>query len=343
MIFNKLKTGALVLATGTALIAGTVTASAQNFRRASLGQASPTTVFSIAVSQIIKKDYGYSTQLTTGAVGTRMIVDAANQQLDLFMTAVSINGYLRDGTRMYEQLPNSKELFGNIRSIVNYPLGAYHGITWADSGIETMEDLKGKKVYIGPPSSAGRTVIEQVIKGVTGYEANTDFEPVNLDWASAEQAFQDRQLDAYFVPTPIPSSELQQLSALGEFRVLGIPDDKIDDPSIQAAGAVPGRTFDMLQPGTYGGQVNEEPVRMVSSIVGLGTNKWADEEQIYNITKAIFDHHDDLVAAAKWMEAITPENALNQMNAPLHIGAYKYYKEIGVEVPEALIPPEAAD
>ena len=125
--------------------------------------------------------------------------------------------------------------------------------------------------------------------------------------------------------------------------MLGIPDDKVDEPSIQAAGAVPGRTFDMLQPGTYGGQVNEEPVRMVSSIVGLGTNKWADEEQIYNITKAIFDHHDDLVAAAKWMEAITPETALNQMNAPLHIGAYKYYKEIGVEVPEALIPPEAAD
>ncbi|WP_238372641.1 hypothetical protein [Heliomarina baculiformis] len=51
MIFNKLKTGALVLATGTALIAGTVTASAQNFRMASLGQASPTTVFSIAVSR----------------------------------------------------------------------------------------------------------------------------------------------------------------------------------------------------------------------------------------------------------------------------------------------------
>ncbi|WP_051539567.1 TAXI family TRAP transporter solute-binding subunit [Sulfitobacter sp. 20_GPM-1509m] len=341
MIIDKLKAGALVLATGAALAIGAVGAQAQSFRMASLGQASPTTVFSIAVSQIVKKENGYNMQLTTGAVGTRMVVDAANQQLDFFMTAVSINGYLRDGTRMYEKLPNAPELFGNVRSIVNYPLGAYHGITWADSGIESMADLKGKRVYVGPPSSAGRTVIEQVIRGVTGFEPNEDFETVNLDWASAEQAFQDRQLDAYFVPTPIPSSELQQLSAIGEFRVLGIPDDKVDSEGIQAAFNVPGRNFDYLQPQTYKGQVNQEPVRMVSSIVGLGTHKWMDEEVVYNITKAIFEHHDDLVASAKWMEVITPENALMQMNAPLHVGAYRYYKEIGVDVPADLIPPEA--
>ena len=337
----KIRHGAVALATGIAVLAGSLSAQAQTFRMASLGQASPTTVFSIAVSQAIKKDHGYSTQLATGAVGTRMIVEAANQQLDLFMTAVSINSYLRDGVKMYSKMENAPELFTNIRSIVNYPLGAYHGITWADSGIESMDDIKGKKVYIGPPSSAGRTVIQQVITGVTGYKADEDFTPVNLDWASAEQAFQDRQVDVYFVPTPIPSSELQQLSALGKFRVLGIPDDRMDADAIKAAASVPGRAFDFLQPGTYPGQMNDKPVRMVSSIVGLGTNKWMSEEVVYNVTKSIFEHHDDPVAAAKWMSVITPENALNQMNAPLHPGALKYYREIGVDVPADLIPPEA--
>lgn len=341
MVFLKLKHGAVALATAAALMTASGAAQAQNLRMASLGQASPTTVFSIAVSQILKNELGYSTQLSTGAPATRQAVEAANQQLDLYVTAVSIMGYLKDGTRMYEKLPNAPELYGNLRSIMNYPLGAYHGITWADSGIESMADLKGKKVYIGPPSSAGRTVIEQVIGGVTGLKAGEDFEPVNLDWASAEQAFQDRQVDAYFVPTPIPSAELQQLSALGEFRVLGIPDDKVESEGVKAASSVPGREFDFLQPGTYGGQVNEEPVRMVSSIVGLGTNKWMDEEMAYKITKAIFENQEDLVGAAKWMEVITPENALNQMNAPLHAGAYRYYQEIGLDVPEDLIPPEA--
>ncbi len=341
MFGMKLRQGMVAMATGVAMMAGVVPAQAETLRMASLGQASPTTVFSIAVSQILKREYGYATQLATGSPATRQIVEAANQQLDLYVSAVSINGYLKDGTRMYSKLPNAPELFANARSIMNYPLGAYHGIAWADSGIESMDDLKGKKVFIGPPSSAGRTVVEQVIKGVTGYTAKEDFDPVNLDWASAEQAFQDRQVDAYFVPTPIPSAELQQLSALGKFRVLGIPDDKLEEESIKAASDVPGRQFDFLQPGTYSGQVNEEPVRMVSSIVGLGTNKWLSEEVAYNVTKAIFENNADLVAAAKWMSVITPENALNQMNAPLHVGALKYYREIGVDVPESLIPPEA--
>ena len=340
MGFN-LKRRALALATGAVLLAGGVAAQAETLRMASLGQASPTTVFSIAVSQILKNELDYSTQLATGSPATRQAVEAANQQLDLFVAAVSINSYLRDGTRMYKDMANAPELFGNLRSLMNYPLGSYHGIAWADSGIMSMDDIKGKKVFIGPPASVGRTVITQVIEGVTGYKADEDFEPVNLDWASAEQAFQDRQVDVYFVPTPIPSAELQQLSALGEFRVFGIPDDKVDSEGVRAASSVPGRAFEFLQPGTYGGLVNEEPVRVVSSIVGLGTNKWMSEEVAYNITKAIFENQDELVGAAKWMSVITPENALNQMNAPLHAGALRYYREIGIDVPADLVPPEA--
>jgi hypothetical protein len=48
-----------------------------------------------------------------------------------------------------------------------------------------------------------------------------------------------------------------------------------------------------------------------------------------------------LVGAAKWMSIITPENALNQMNAPLHPGALRYYREVGIDVPADLVPPEA--
>ncbi|MEM6847716.1 MAG: TAXI family TRAP transporter solute-binding subunit [Pseudomonadota bacterium] len=335
------RNAAFAAVAAVALASANTAAHAQTYRMASLGQASPTTVFSIALSQILKDEHGYATQLATGSPATRQAVEAANQQLELFVTAVSINSYLRDGTRMYKDMANAPELYANLRSIVNYPLGAYHGITWADSGIETMDDIEGKKVFIGPPASAGRTVVSQVIRGVTGFEEGADFAPVNLDWASAEQAFQDRQLDVYFVPTPIPSSELQQISALGDFRVIGIPDDKVDSEGVKAASSVPGRAFDFLEPGTYDSLVNEAPVRMVSSMVGLSTNKWMDEEVAYNITKAIFENNDHLVAAAPWMAVITPDNALNQMNAPLHPGALRYYREIGVDVPAELVPPEA--
>ncbi len=176
---------------------------------------------------------------------------------------------------------------------------------------------------------------------MTGYTLGEDFEAVSVDWSSAEQAFQDRQIDVYFAAAPIPSAELQQLSALGDFRVMGVPDDKIDSEGIQAALRVPGRAFTFLEPGTYPGLVNEEPIRLVNSVVGLSTNKWMSEEDGYKITKAIFENGESLVGATKWMEIITPEKGLAQMNAPLQFRAYKYYVEVGIDVPEELVPPEA--
>ncbi|MCJ7873412.1 TAXI family TRAP transporter solute-binding subunit [Phaeobacter sp. J2-8] len=341
MFKQNIKSGALALAVAALTLGSAAHAQGKSLRMASLGQSSPTTVFSIAVTQILKEEHGYSTQLSTGSPATRQAVEAANQQLDLFVSAVSVNGFLRDGTRMYKDMPNAPELFGNLRSILNYPFGAYHAIVWENSGITSLEEIKGKKVFIGPPSGAARATIGQIITGVTGYEVGTDFEAISVDWSSAEQAFQDHQIDVYFTAAPVPSAELQQLSALGKFRVLGIPDDKVESEAIQKAFNVPGREFTLLAPGSYSGLVNEKPVRLVNTIVGLSTNKWLSEEDGYNITKAIFENSDDLVAAAQWMQVITPENALSQMNAPLHIGAYKYYKSVGIDIPEDLIPPEA--
>lgn len=331
----------LALALGAASFGTQVAAQETSFSMASLGQSSPTTVFSIAVTQILKDEYGYSVQLSTGSPATRQAVESANDQLDLFVTAVVINHLMSNKLAMYKDMENAPELFTNLRSILNYPFGAYHAIVWEDSGIKSLEDIAGKKVFIGPPSGAARNTIGQIIAGVSGLTPGEDFEAVSVDWSSAEQAFQDRQIDVYFASAPFPSAELQQLSALGKFRVLGVPEDKMESEGIKKALGVPGRSLSVLEPGSYAGLVNEEPVKLVNSTVGLGTNKFMSEEDAYKITKAIFENSEALIGAATWMDIITPENGIAQMNAPLHAGAYKYYKEVGIDVPAELIPPEA--
>lgn len=314
---------------------------AESFKMASLGAANSTTTFSIAAIEILKKAYGYKIQLQTGAPATRQAVDAAKKDLDLFVTAVSINHFMKTGTRMYAKMADSKELFSELRGLLNYPIGPYHAVVWADSGIKSFADLKGKRVFTGPPSGAARTVSQQIIKGSTGYEPKKDYEAINLDFNSALQAFQDRQVDAYFVPTSVPSPQMAQLSTIAPIRILGIPDSALESEDMKAASSLPGREFIVLPKGLYENLVNETDVRVLNSLVGLGTNKWMSEEDAYNITKAILTHNAELTQAAAWMKVITPENALSQMNMPLHIGAYKYYKEIGIDVPEEIIPPEA--
>ncbi len=339
--FNFRKAAGAMLA-GAALLAGASSASAQgrSLQMASLGSDSPTTVFSIATSEVLRRELGHRIQLATGSAATRQAVDAANQQVDLFVTAVSINYFMENQLNMFSEVANATEMFGELRAILNYPLGAYHGIVWADSGITSMEDFEGRRVFAGPPSGAARTVVEQIIKGSTGFEPNEQYESMNLDWGAAAQAFQDRQLDVYFIPTPIPSASVAQISAQGQFRVIGIPDTALDSPELESALSIPGRSLNTLEPGTYPNLVNDAPVLLIDSLVGLGTHRWMSEDEVYDITRVIFENNDDLVEAARWMSVITPKNALTEMNMPLHLGAYRYYQEIGIEVPDHLLPPE---
>ncbi|MEO1687206.1 MAG: C4-dicarboxylate ABC transporter substrate-binding protein, partial [Pseudomonadota bacterium] len=143
-------------------------AQAQNLQMASLGPASPTTVLSIAVSEILKDELDVRVQLATGSPATRQAVDAANQRLDLFTTAVSINHYMKNRLRMYKDMEAAPELFGELRAIMNYPLGAYHVLVWADSGIESFGDIAGKTVFTGPPAGAARTVGRLLLEGSGG-------------------------------------------------------------------------------------------------------------------------------------------------------------------------------
>ncbi len=56
----------------------------------------------------------------------------------------------------------------------------------------------------------------------------------------------------------------------------------------------------------------------------------------------MLDNLKDLHATAPWLKSITRDTVLAQMNLPLHAGAYRAYKEAGLKIPAALVPPEAA-
>ena len=104
---------------------------------------------------------------------------------------------------------------------------------------------------------------------------------------------------------------------------------------------LPGRTIIDIPTGIYDNQVNEKPVRSIGSWVGIGSNKDLDADLVYSMMKAFWENIDEVRQTAEWMKVLSKETALNEMNIPLHAGAYRYYKEAGWNIPDALIPPEA--
>ncbi len=300
--------------------------------------------FSTTMQSVIQRNLPYRVNMTVGQTSTRSTLDAARGQVDLYISAPAINHYMKTGTAMFANMSNAPELFEKVRAVLNFPLGPYHVITYEDTGIKSLYDIRGKRVFLGPPGGAATLVALAIVEGATGYKPGRDFEQARMDWASGNQAFQDRQVDLAILPTELPSASISQYALLGRIRLIGLPDESFETEAMKSVLSVPGRTIEEIPPGIYGrNQVNTEPVKAVGSWVGIGTHVGVSEEVIYNITKAIFENINVFHEAAEFMKAITLETALREVNAPLHIGALRYYREAGVEVPDHLIPPEARE
>lgn len=297
--------------------------------------------FGIAFTQIVQRHLPVDIQVSTGKPATKSAVNAANRKVDLIITAPTINHFMQSRTAMFAKVANAPELNKELRNILNFALGPYHIVVYEDSGIRSLSDIKGKKVFLGPPAGAATKVATQIVAAATDLTPNEDFEVMRYDWSSAETAFIDRQMDVHIGPTTLPSPQIQQFALVSKIRILGVPDDAWEQPSLKAALALPGRTIHTIPAGLYENQVNETPVKTIGSWVGIGTHKGLDPDLVYRMTKAFWENIDDAYQTADWMKTITPETIFNESNIPLHVGAYRYYKEAGFDVPADQIPPEA--
>lgn len=300
-------------------------------------------ILQVAIQSIWQNNLPVDVNLTASMASTRSALNASRGQVDFYLSSPVVNSYMKTGDKMYKGLKDAPDLYKNLRSVFNFPLGKYHIMVHDDSGITSLKQIKGKRVFIGPPGGAATATAIGVIKGVTGYKPGTDYRMAKLDWASGRQAFQDDQVSLYMAPSLVPGPAIQQISLLENIRFLDIPEEAFKSPEIQQVLNTPGISRETIAPDAYGSsQTNTEAVQTVGSWVGLGTSKFVDEDLVYKCTKAIFEHLDEIQSTAPFLKtSVTLKNALRQMHTPLHAGALRYFQEIGIEVPEKLIPPEA--
>ncbi|MCB1741111.1 MAG: TAXI family TRAP transporter solute-binding subunit [Gammaproteobacteria bacterium] len=297
--------------------------------------------FGIAFTQVVQKHLPIEIQVSVGKPATKSAVDAAKGKVDLFLSAPTVNHFMQTKTAMFAKVNDAPELNKNLRNIISYPLGPYQIVVYEDSGIRTLQDFKGKKVFLGPPAGAATKVAMQIMEGATTLKPEQDYEVMRFDWASAETAFLDRQMDVYIAPTTLPSPSIQQFALVSKIRILGVPAEAWEQPAMKAAMGLPGRTVEVIPKDAYTNQANDEEVKTIGSWVGLGVRKDLDEKIVYQMTKTLWENIADLRQTADWMKVITKETAFKESNIPLHAGAYRYYKEAGFDVPAAQIPPEA--
>jgi TRAP transporter TAXI family solute receptor len=326
---------------GMASLAMVASVGAQEFLRlATLGPgSSPYLVMSTFAQIVNDKVPEVEIQVNATGAATQHAIETANENLDFFMWSASVHDAMKKGANMYAQIPQAPELATDLRAVFSFPLGLYHITTYADSGIATLDDIEGKRVFLGPPGGGAAVIMQKIIEGATGYKPGEDYESVQLGWDAAAQAFQDGRIDVYINPTNSPSPVIQQMALSRDIRFLGLTPEQMEKPAVQAVLNRPGGVLGEIEAGTYGdNQVNEENVQTLGSIVGVGVGKHVAEETIYEITKAFWEGVEEAEANTPWLRRISLENALDDLNLPLHPGAARYYEEIGMEIPAEIRP-----
>jgi TRAP transporter TAXI family solute receptor len=191
----------------------------------------------------------------------------------------------------------------------------------ADSGIKTLADLKGKRISVGAPKS-GTELNARAIFKAAGLNYS-DFSKVEyLPFGESVELMKNRQLDATLQSAGLGVSSLRDLATSIKMIVVPIPPEvvsKVGDPAYQS-GMVPANTYE--------GQTANVPTAYVQNF--LVTHEGVPADTVYKMTKAMFENLDQLKAAHAAAKSIRREAAVNGMPLPLHPGAEKYYREVGV-------------
>lgn len=212
--------------------------------------------------------------------------------------------------------------FKELRAMFNTYSFPMHLIVKQDSKVKSLKDVKGMTVGTGPPGSSNMILTRLILKEAGINKGDVKFRHMSV--SENATALGDNNVDVSFMLTGTASAAINQLMTMHEVRYVPLDPAFLKELNQKYPYMTPG----LVKAGTYERVKADVPcVRMWG--VMCTTTKMS-ENLIYQITKAVFEHKPELVKILKLVEEMSPENGANNLPIPLHKGAEKYYKEIGV-------------
>lgn len=277
------------------------------------GASGPYNIIGTTLTEIYAQTFGVNskTQATGASVENLNLlaqgkVDAAFVMSDALIEALAGKGNF---SKPNENVAQIAALYPNYVQIA----------ASAQSGIKTIEDLRGKRVAVGAQGSGveilSRTLLEGF--GISYDDIKVDY----LGYAEAADGLKAGKLDAAFFTSGLPNSSLMELKQGFDLNMVSIPAERL-------AEIAKNQTFLValdIPANTYG---NAEAVPTASIMNALVVRKDMSENDVYLITKTFFENLEKLKNSHQAAHAISVESAQQNLAAPLHAGAKRYYDEL---------------
>jgi len=266
-----------------------------------------------------RKDHGIrcSVESTGGSVYNINTIREGELEFGVAQSDWQYHAY--NGTSKFEDAGP----FEGLRAVFSVHPEPFTVVARADAGINSFEDLKGKRVNIGNPGSGQRGTMDVVLEAM-GWTVDDFALASELKAAEQSAALCDNQIDAMIYTVGHPSGSIQEASTACDSVLVNVTGEAIDglieNNSFYRTATIPG--------GMYRGSDNE------TTTFGVGatfvTSDAVSEDAVYAVVAAVFDNFDDFKKLHPAFANLKAEEmATAGLSAPLHPGAAKYYKEKG--------------
>jgi TRAP transporter TAXI family solute receptor len=245
-------------------------------------------------------------------------IDVGDYQLGTVQSDVM--DYAWNGTRSFEK-DGKVESF---RTVAGLYAEAVQLIT-VNPEINSVADLKGKKVSIGAPGSGVYFNAIDVLSAAG--IAETDIKPQYQNFDESADALKDGKIDAAFIVAGAPTPAITELSMTNtNTRIVPIDgafaEKLMKDNTFYSVYKIPANT--------YSNQTEEISTVTVKATLIVSAD--ANQEEVYNLTAALFDNIEAISKEHAKGAELSLQNATEGLTVPFHAGAAKYFKEKGIEV-----------
>ncbi|MGF1725156.1 TAXI family TRAP transporter solute-binding subunit [Photobacterium nomapromontoriensis] len=307
----------------TAAVMTTGMANAQNF--ITIGTGSVTGVYyptGGAICKLVNKDrkthnVRCSVEPTGGSIYNVNTMRAGELDFGIAQSDWQYHGY--NGTSKFEQQGPYKKL----RAVFSLHAEPFNIIVRADSGINKVQDLKGKRVNIGNPGSGDRATMGVVMDAI-GW-TNADFKLTSeLKGSERSQALCDNKIDAFVYVVGHPNGSIKEATTSCDAKLISATGPAID----KIIAGNPYYTKSKIPADMYKG--TSDDVNSFGVAATLVSSTDVSDDIVYALVKSVFENFSTFKRLHPAFANLNPEDMVKEgLSIPLHPGAVKYYKEVG--------------
>ena len=267
-----------------------------------------------------KKEHGIRATVESTGGSVYNLNAIASGELDMGVAQSDWQYHAYHGTSKFADKGPNKDL----RAVFSVHPEPFTVVARADSGIKNFDDLKGKRVNIGNPGSGQRGTME-VVMDKLGWTKDDFKLAAELKPAEQSQALCDNKVDAIIYTVGHPNGSIKEATTSCDAVLVNVTgpaiDELIADNDYYRKAIIPG--------GMYRGSDED------TTTFGVGatfvTSAKVPEKVIYTVVKAVFENFDDFKKLHPAFANLKKEEMVKDgLSAPLHDGAAKYYKEVGL-------------